>query len=86
MPVASEIGATKTPSPEEILARARDLDTLALLPEESTVENLMAEADLQLTRAFRGMTLKSLALSKPASNLADARLAIRDHQNPGGAS
>jgi len=64
----------------------RDLDTLALLPEESTVENLMAEADLQLTRAFRGMTLKSLALSKPASNLADARLAIRDHQNPGGAS
>ncbi len=64
----------------------RDLDTLALLPEESTVENLMAEADLQLTRAFHGMTLKSLAMAKPTANLADARLAIRDHQDPGGAS
>lgn len=61
----------------------RDLDTLARLPEESAIENLMVEADLQLTRSFHGMTLKSLAISKSASNLSDARLAIRDHQDPG---
>ena len=62
----------------------RDLDDLKLLPEEVAIENLMAEADLQLTRSFHGMTLKSLALAKPASNLADARLAIQDHQDPAG--
>ncbi len=60
----------------------RDLDDLKRLPEEAAIENLMSAADTKLTEPFHGMTLKDLAMAEPATNLADARLAIRDHKDP----